>query len=130
MTNRSRYAQTYQNTALDTTDNKHLLVMLYDTALRHLYQARESMAAGELEDQCDSIVKAQRIISALMSSLDSDPAPELAENLWNLYNWLYGQLAEAGIRDDAETLETVIEVMGQLGEAWRKAAASCCQQTA
>lgn len=130
MADRSRYAQTYQDTALDTADNKHLLVLLYDTALRHLHQAREQMAAGHLEAQCEAIIKAQRILSALMSALDSAPAPELAANLWNLYNWLHSQLAEASIRDEAEVLETVIEVLTKLGNAWREAEIACHQQAA
>ncbi|MBU0606762.1 MAG: flagellar export chaperone FliS [Armatimonadetes bacterium] len=114
-------ARTYQATAAETPDPRHALVLLTEGLVRFLHQAREAMHQGDYQGQCDRIVHAQRIISALMSSLDREVAPEFTAGLWALYSWMHANLTEASIRDDEELLGQVIEAATGLHDAWRQA---------
>lgn len=114
-------SKAYQNTAIDTADRKHTVVLLYDAVVRFLCGARQAMEAGDYEHQCENILRAQRIISTLMSALDRDLNPEFADSLWQLYNWLHANLTECGIKDDVALLDQIIDIVTRLRDAWREA---------
>ena len=122
------YARTYQAAAAETPDPRHALVLLTEGVVRFLHQAREAMRQGDCHGQCDGIVRAQRIISTLMSSLDRDAAPELTAGLWGTYSWMHNSLTEASIRDDETLLEEVLGVATGLHDAWRQARQELAQQ--
>lgn len=114
-------ARAYQATAIDTSDRNHQVVLLFDAAVRFLYQAQAGMEAQDYHAQCEAIVRTQRILSALMTALDREAGGELAENLFGLYNWLHNMLSEASITDDLSLLGEALAVMTGLRDAWRQA---------
>ncbi|MEN6305843.1 MAG: flagellar export chaperone FliS [Armatimonadia bacterium] len=118
-------ARAYQTTAAETADCKHAVVLLYDAAVRFLCGARAAMQAHDYENQCENILRAQKIVSTLMGALDRGVNPGFADNLWGLYNWVHANLTQAGIKDDMALLEQIIEIMTNLREAWREAEAAC-----
>lgn len=118
-------AKAYQTTAAETADQKHAVVLLYDAAVRFLCGARQAMEQHDYENQCENILRAQKIISTLMGALDRNVNPEFSDNLWQLYNWLHAKLTQAGIRDDLVLMEQIIEIMTNLREAWRDAEVAC-----
>ena len=115
------YARAYQTATTEAADPQQTLLLLLRGALRFLHQAREAMQRGDHEGQCDGIVRTQRIISALMTSLDRTLAPELAESLGSTYAWMHSRLTEASILDDQVLLEQVLECLTKLHEAWAQA---------
>ena len=117
----SLYTRAYQTTEAETADPRHTLVLLFDGLVRLLHQAHRAMSQGQHEAQCESIVRAQRIVSTLMASLDRDAAVDLAQALWAAYNWVHSSLTEASIRDDLALLSEVLDVALSLREAWRGA---------
>jgi flagellar secretion chaperone FliS len=115
------YARTYQDMEAASADPRHTLVLLFDGLVRYLYQAQTAMSGGDHETQCENVVRGQRILSTLMTSLDRTVAPELADSLWAMYNWMHRKLTEASIRDDVAALEDVLQTAEGLREAWRRA---------
>lgn len=115
------YARTYQETAQETPDQRHALVLLAEAIVRFLHQAREAIERRDYHGQCDRIIRAQRILSTLMASLDHSVAPELTAGLWGTYNWMHSSLTEVSIRDDVALLDEVLEVATHLCETWRQA---------
>jgi flagellar secretion chaperone FliS len=114
-------ARAYQDTTADTADQNQTLVLLFEGAVRFLARALQAMRRKDYEGQCEGIVRAQRIFSTLMCSLDRAAAPELAAGLWSTYEWIHASLTEASLHDDEELLEQVLEVVSDLCEAWRQA---------
>ncbi|MCW5933023.1 MAG: flagellar export chaperone FliS [Fimbriimonadia bacterium] len=108
----------YLETAVETAHPTRLIVMLYDGAIRFLCQAEEAMLIPDYEKQNHFIVKAQRIVAELMSSLNLQEGGEVAENLLQIYAYLYNQLVEANLNDQRETLEHVRHLLSELREAW------------
>jgi len=112
----------YQQADVQTADKSHQLILLFDSAVRFLHQARDAMEAGNCEMQCTNIVRTQRIVSALMAALEPEFNPELAQSLWAMYNWIHANLTEASIKDDIILLGEILEIMTSLRDAWRQAA--------
>ena len=118
-------SRAYQAAAVGTADPRHLVVMLFDAAVRFLHEAREAMEKGDCEGQCSAIVRVQKILSTLMSSLNLDIAPALGGGLWQLYNYIHSRLSEASMRDDLAILGEAIELTTCLRDTWRQAEIVC-----
>lgn len=114
------YAQ-YQRNQLTTATPGKLLVMTYDAAIRFARAASEHMSAEMLYEQTTSIHKVQDIILNLISSLDANADPKLADNLVSIYNYMFDRLTHANIRHDEEALREVIRMLTELRDAWAEA---------
>ena len=110
--------QAYKNTEISTADQKKLILMLYDGALRFLQTAIENMQPTRYDVVNNNIIKSQDIITELMISLDMKAGGEISTNLFNIYAYLKKRLLEANIAKDASILEEVSRLLSQLREAW------------
>lgn len=108
----------YLETAVETASPARLIVMLYDGALRFIHEAAYAMRQRDYETQNAKLLRAQKILAELISSLDFDKGGEIAENLFRLYTYMYNQLVEANINDSLENLEHVTNLLSELREAW------------
>ncbi|MDM7461362.1 MAG: flagellar export chaperone FliS [bacterium] len=108
----------YLETAVETASPARLIVMLYDGAIRFVNEAAHAMRQRDYETQNTKLLRAQKILAELISSLDFDKGGEIAENLFRLYTYMYNQLVEANINDSVETLEHVTCLLTELREAW------------
>lgn len=112
----------YLETAVETAHPARLVVMLYDGAIRFLNEAEDAMNRADYERQNHFIIKAQRIVAELMSSLDMHKGAHIAENLLNLYAYIYNQLIEANMGDQVEMIGHVRGLLQELREAWDQVA--------
>ena len=114
-------ARVYQTTDADSADPYHQVVLLFDAAVRFLHNAREAMDRGDYECQCEEIIRAQRIFSTLMASLDVTVEPQFTHPLWYLYNHVQARLAEAGMQGDLALMDETLALAASLRDAWRQA---------
>lgn len=110
--------EVYQRTQVDTASPAKLVVMLYDGAIRFLRQGQSAMQRGDREGQHQCLVRAQRIIAELASSLDMEAGGEIAANLMALYQFMHEQLVLANLQDDVNKVQKVREMLESLREAW------------
>lgn len=108
----------YQRTQVDTASPAKLVVMLYDGAIRFLKQGQAAMQRGDREEQNHCLIRAQRIIAELASSLDMEAGGEIATNLMALYQFMHEQLVIANLQDDVNMVQKVREMLESLREAW------------
>ena len=113
--------QQYQETQVFTASRGQLLLMTYDGAIRFVTQARGHMASKSYELQNDCIIKAQRILLELISTLDSKASPDLAWRLTQLYEYLFNRLVEANVSDNVEALDEVRSRLVELRTTWADA---------
>lgn len=111
----------YLETQVLTASREQLLVMLYDGAIRFGEQARESLAAKELERTHDLLVRAQRIVIELWCALNPEVDPELSKSLGGLYAFLYLRLVNANVEHDPVALEEAIQILKSLRQTWMDA---------
>ena len=108
----------YQRTQVDTASPAKLVVMLYDGAIRFLRQGQTAMQQRDREKQNYYLVRAQRIITELASSLDMEAGGEIAANLMALYQFMHEQLVLANLQDDVNRVQKMREMLEILREAW------------
>ncbi|GIV07321.1 MAG: flagellar protein FliS [Fimbriimonadales bacterium] len=108
----------YLETAVETASPARLIVMLYDGVIRFIHEAAHAMRQRDYETQNTKLLRAQKILAELISSLDFDKGGEIAENLFRLYTYMYNQLVQANIDDSIENLEHVTALLSELREAW------------
>ncbi len=115
------YAQ-YQQAQIDTASPERLLLMLYEGAIRFLNAGRKGILERNYELAHQSIVKAQDIITEFMATLNMKDGGEVAQNLFDLYEYLNGRLTQANTQKNAAIVDEVLGFVRELHEAWVVAA--------
>ncbi|MBR4742371.1 MAG: flagellar export chaperone FliS [Desulfovibrio sp.] len=114
----NKAAQAYFKTNVSTTDQGHLLIMLYDGALKFLAQAREKMLVKDYAAKGVLISKVMDIIAELSSSLNIEKGGSLATNLNNLYFLCTARLLQANLKLDLNALDSVVKIIEGLRSAY------------
>lgn len=111
--------QTYQETAVTTQSKGRLVVMLYDGAIRFLRQAISDIQRGDYIAKGQHITKAQNIILELNSVLNMEQGGAIAQQLRQLYNFMFRHLTEANLKKDTQRIQEVIDILEELNQGWR-----------
>ena len=110
--------QNYQQNAVLTATPGKLVVMLYDGAGRFLRQAAAAMRDDQLQRSYTTLQRAQAIINELLVTLDHERGGEIASSLQGLYIFCNRHLVEARSEGDPDKIDTVVELLGELRDAW------------
>lgn len=111
----------YQIKEIETASPEQLLLILYDGAIRFLNHAKQGFAEDDFEVYNNLLIRTQRIIRELMATLDMTIAPEVAENLYRLYDYLHYRLVQANIKRDVEMVDEVLGHLRDLRQTWAQA---------
>jgi len=111
-------AKAYLATQVSTSSQGDLLLMLYDTAIRHLHQAIEKIRAGDVAGKGVLISKAINIVSELQESLNKERGGEISKNLFQLYFYCNTRLLTANLKMNPEMVEEVISILTGLRQAF------------
>ena len=109
----------YRQSAVLSASPPELVLMQYDGARRFLRQAALAMRAGEIERAHKALRRAETIVAYLDGTLD-DSHGEIPRQLHSIYGFCLGHLNSARMRQDADKLEEVSELLGELREAWQQ----------
>jgi len=112
----------YKQTQVNTASQGELILMLFDGAIRFANQAREMIAAGDLEGANAKLIRAQDILTEFMISLDMDQG-EIAKNLYQLYDYIHDCLVRANIKKDVELIDQAVRLLTELRDTWRQVVA-------
>ncbi len=107
----------YRESAVLSAPPEVLVVMLYDGARRFLFQAGVAMRDGQIELSHRKLRRAEDIIRHLLDALDIDQG-EISERLESIYLFCLRYLQQARFDRDANKLEKVGNLLGELREAW------------
>ena len=117
-------AQAYRKVAIETSDPREIVVMLYDGFLRFVNRADRCMLKADSLNATRNIGRALDIVYELAESLDHNPLPEMSRQLEALYVYIGDRLLIASSRQDREALREVKDLMSEMREAWHGALAS------
>ena len=109
---------TYNQIQVETSDQKKLILMVYDAATRFCREARQAITSGNVANKGVAIQKAYDAIAELRKSLDMQRGQEVAQSLNKLYAFLGHQLTLANLNNDTEVLDSVITVLSDLRTTW------------
>lgn len=119
------YLKQYQKNQVETATPEKVLIMLYDGAIQFLNIAKLELNANtvplNIQKIHNNIMGAQKIITEFQSTLNMDIGGEVAQNLYDLYNYLYNRLIEANMKKDVSIVEEVLGHLKELRDTWQKA---------
>ena len=110
----NRYKQDHVTTATPID----LIIMLYDGCIKQLKLAKIHKENRDLEKVSVCIGKAEEIVLELVRSLNTEIP--LSNDLLALYEFMLDEMVHANIMKDMDRLDPVIEMMGNLGDAWKE----------
>jgi flagellar protein FliS len=107
----------YRESAVLSAPPEMLVVMLYDGARRFLFQASVAMRDGQIELSHRKLRRAEDIIRHLLDALDMDQG-QISQRLESIYLFCLRHLQQARFDRDANKLDQVSRLLGELREAW------------
>jgi flagellar protein FliS len=114
-----RYSQAYKKAAVSTVDQRKLIVMLYDGAIRFLTTAVERMRQQDIYEAHRNLIRGKSIIAELLASLNLEAGGEIARNLQRLYTYMFNELIEANLNNDPERVTQVAGLLKELRTGWQ-----------
>src|SRR5690554_1465984 len=120
MTNAAAQYKRMNNEGAIEASPFQLVLMLMNGALERMVQARAAMERGDIALKGSLIGKATSIIAGLQASLERDKAPEMVDNLDNLYEYMQRRLFEANLQNDAAMLNEVADLLRTVKSGWEQ----------
>ncbi len=109
----------YLKTKILTASPQELRLMLYDGAIKFCRQAVPALEQQDFEGCYNALMRAQKIVLELSTSLNHDVAPDLCEKLSALYTYIYRLLVDANVQHEAAPIEEAIELLEYERQTWQ-----------
>jgi flagellar protein FliS len=113
----------YQQVSMQTASRGQILIALYETAIRNARQGAAAIRARNVVQKGRELQRVSAIVAELASTLDRNAAPELCDNLEQLYFYMQRRISQANALLDAEAAEEVAGLLETLKDAWVQAVA-------
>ena len=115
-----RFHNEYRQNEVATSSQGKLIVMMYEGALKFVTLAIEGIDNQDLSKKGLYINKTHDIINELSCALDMKKGGDVAHKLESLYQFILHQLTLANIKSDRKALESIVNVLTTLMEAWKE----------
>lgn len=112
--------QHYKQVQVKTANKEKLVIMLYQGCIKFLRLAKNGVENNDIEQANNYIIRSQDIIRELMNTLDMERGGQIANNLYQLYDYMNRTLIEANINKDIEKIEIVENMMLELLDSWKQ----------
>lgn len=108
----------YKQNSVTTASPGELTLMLYNGCLKFLTKAKRAIEEKDIQGKNTNLLKAQAIISELMSTLNLDI--EVAKNMLALYEYMNHRLVEANIQNNVSYIEEVEGLVMEFRDTWKE----------
>lgn len=112
------YKQVGVQGGIEHASPHRLIQMLMEGALDKISIAIGSLKRGEVAKKGENIGLAMSIIDGLRASLDKSIENELVTNLDALYEYMSSRLLEANLKNDADMLTEVADLLKEVKAGW------------
>lgn len=108
----------YERTKVETADQRQLILMLYEGAIRFMQKGIEKIDMKDVEGAHNYLIRARDIVSELLATLKPEKAGEIGRNLQGLYVYIFNRLVEANLSKDREVVLEAMGLMTTLRDGW------------
>lgn len=109
----------YQATAVETARPIDLVIMLYKGALRFTQRGIQAVERQDIAEAHTSFVRAQDIVSELISGLDMERGGKIATQLGSIYDYVYRLLVDANCKKSIAPASEALTLMSELLTSWQ-----------
>jgi len=114
------YANNYVETAVSEATPHKLIEMLYDGVIKNLNLAKVFIDQLNYEKKAEHVNKALAILNSLRAGVDQERGGEVAENLYDLYDYCYRTLFAASSKNDPAGVSEVLELIETVSSGWKE----------
>ena len=118
------YTQRYVNTQNETASPQRMLVLLLQAAYRHMMNGAMLLEADDVMAARTPLAKASDIVAELLATLDARRAPELVEQLKDIYVFVARRLVRAQATNDVAPVREALRAFLPILEGFEQAVAS------
>lgn len=98
------------------------IVLLHDSAIRNLEEARSAIADRRVETRFNRVTKAHAIIGALQSYLDFDRGGDIALLLDRLYGHILNRMMLINLHNDPTICDELVRLLQRMRVGWAELA--------
>jgi flagellar protein FliS len=112
---------------VETASPMQLVILLYDGALQWLVMAKQELKKNKetnlpnWTNYANYMGKASDIVTHLQDSLDHDQAPEFADQIFSLYDFIKTSILKANAFKKEEELDKAYKLLKDLKTTWKEA---------
>ena len=110
--------QEYLKTSVLTASPETLTLMLWDGAIRFVEQGKDAILRKDIEGSYKALLRSQRIVTELISTLRHDRDPQLCARLSAIYNFIHRRLVDANVQKNPQFVDDALEIMRHQRETW------------
>ncbi|HET6410654.1 MAG TPA: flagellar export chaperone FliS [Anaeromyxobacter sp.] len=121
-------ARRYAQAACETASPERLMVLLFQAALRNMRNGAAALEAGKPAEAGRALGRASDIVLELHATLDRSKAPELCDQLAEIYRFVTRHLGTAVLSRDPRMAREAERVFRPVAEAFDAAVASLVKQ--
>lgn len=109
----------YLRTKIMTASPQQLRLMLYEGAIKFCRQGRAALDRRDFEASYHALMRAQKIVLELASSLKPDVDPQLCQRLSALYTYIYRRLVDANTTRQCDGVDEAIRLLDFERQTWQ-----------
>jgi len=111
-------ANAYLRTKVMTASPEELRLMLLDGAIKFANQAKLGLEKTDHEMIYEGFIQCRDIVLELLNTIKTEPAPQIAKAVRELYTYMYGELIKASTEKDIDILAGIIGLLEYERETW------------
>jgi flagellar protein FliS len=119
----NRYAQSQRETA----SPERLMVLLFQAALKNIRSGAAHLTSGRYNEGARTLLRAADIIVELHATLDRSKAPQLCDQLAEVYRFVCNRLNTAALSRSAPAAHEAERTFAPIADAFETAVASLQQ---
>jgi flagellar secretion chaperone FliS len=109
----------YKQNSIYNASSEELTLMLYNGLVKFIMISQSAIIEKNMEKAHENIIRAQNIINEFQITLDKKF--DIANNLAQLYDYMYRRLIEANLKKDNDILDEVLGFARELRDTWSQA---------
>ena len=123
-------ADAYLRTQVMTAPPERLQMMLYDGAIRFAELGKQAMVDGDIEATHHNLLRAQRIMTEMISALRPEVDRSLCEKMCSLHAFVYRRLIHANLHKDVQAVDDALRILRIQRDTWEELIAKASQERA
>lgn len=114
-------ANVYRQVQASTASPDRMMVLLFQAAVRHMRMGRTAIEKRDRRVAIDSIERSSAIILELQRALKPELAPELCNQLHELYAFVVGRLTLGAVNQDVRYVDEAERIFAPIADAFVQA---------
>lgn len=111
-------AKNYLTTRVMSASPQELRLLLLNAAVKHAQQACDGLATKNYELSYNGFTQSRAIVLELISGISPDAGPDLAENVRNVYLFIFRELMDASFEKSVERTRKIVELLEYERDTW------------